>query len=317
MDAGDPPPKPPASRPETGLSLLGSRPSEGVPIPNLDLAQRYFDGWNAHDPAAIAATFASSGTYTDPNVSNLDAEATGAYAVSLVAAFPDLRFDLVTTALTDAGSVAAEWVMRGTNTGSFNGLPPTGREISLPGADLITFTDDGIATVNGYFDGAKVARDLDLDVIVQPKSLGPWRFGISSRAVKRDDVEPGAFSMTVLTVRSDEEFEDTRVRTREIVGQLLDAPGFLSFTGVTVGRRMYTITAWETPEAARQVRSNPAHRAAVGRFFGPEVASGGYTGIWAPHQINGTLVRCDCGAMRRAAAGTCTCGAELPAATVW
>ena len=269
MDAGDPPPKPPASRPETGLSLLGSRSSEGAPIPNLDLAQRYFDGWNAHDPAAIAATFASSGTYTDPNVSDLDAEATGAYAMSLVAAFPDLRFDLVTTAVTDAGSVAAEWVMRGTNTGSFNGLPPTGGRYRYPARISSRSPTIGIATVKGYFDAAKVARDLDLDVIVQPKSLGPWRFGISSRAVKRDDVEPGAFSMTVLTARSDEEFEDTRVRTREIVGQLLDAPGFLSFTGVTVGRRMYTITAWETLEAARQVRSNPAHRAAVGTFLRP------------------------------------------------
>ena len=86
---------------------------------NLTTAERYFDAWNAHDAEAIAATFAQGGTYTDPTVAELDAQATGAYALSLVAAFPDLRFDLVSTAVTDDGCVAAQWVMRGTNTASF------------------------------------------------------------------------------------------------------------------------------------------------------------------------------------------------------
>jgi predicted ester cyclase len=101
---------------------------------HLAVAHRYFDGWNTHDAEVIAATFAPGGTYTDPTVADLDGEATGAYALSLVAAFPDLRFDLASVALTDDGSVAAQWVMRGTNTASFMGLPATGREMSLPGA---------------------------------------------------------------------------------------------------------------------------------------------------------------------------------------
>src|SRR4029077_17534524 len=122
----------------------------------LERAQRYFDAWNAPDAAAIAATFAPGGTYTDPSVHDLDPEATGAYAVGLAAAFPDLRFEIVSSALTEDGAVAAQWIMRGTNRGSFQGLPPTGREIALPGADFITFADGdgGIATVTGYFDGA-------------------------------------------------------------------------------------------------------------------------------------------------------------------
>jgi steroid delta-isomerase-like uncharacterized protein len=66
-------------------------------------------------------------------------------------------------ALTDDGSVAAQWVMRGTNTASFMGLPATGREMSLPGADFITFAEEGIATVTGYFDSGKLPRDLGLD----------------------------------------------------------------------------------------------------------------------------------------------------------
>ena len=78
--------------------------------------------------------------------------ATGAYAAGLVASFPDLRFELVSAALTADDSVAAQWVMRGTNTGSFAGLPPTGREVALAGADFIRCGPDGIVAVEGYFD---------------------------------------------------------------------------------------------------------------------------------------------------------------------
>jgi hypothetical protein len=34
----------------------------------LDVAQTYFDVWNQRDPAAIVATFAEGGTYSDPTV---------------------------------------------------------------------------------------------------------------------------------------------------------------------------------------------------------------------------------------------------------
>ena len=75
--------------------------------------------------------------------------------------------------------------------------------------------------------------------------------------------------------------------------ELLDAPGFISFVGVTVGRRMYTISAWETPEAARGIRSNAGHREAVARMFGTDTARvGGQTGIWAPWRLNEPIVRC-------------------------
>ena len=95
--------------------------------------------------------------------------------------------------------------------------------------------------------------------------------------------------------------------------ELLGAPGFLSFVGVTVGRRMYTLSAWETPEAARAIRANPGHREAVARMFGPEIASGGQTGIWAPWRLNEPIVRCT-DATRWCAQPTCACGATLPAA---
>ena len=52
-------------------------------------------------------------------------------------AFPDLTFEIISKAHTGPESVAAQWLMRGTNTGSLQGLPPTGRSVEVPGADFI------------------------------------------------------------------------------------------------------------------------------------------------------------------------------------
>ncbi len=285
----------------------------------LAVAQRYFDAWNARDPEAIAATFAPGGTYSDPNVPDgLDPQATGSYAAGLFASFPDLRFDLTSKELTAAGTVAAQWTMVGTNTEPFRGLPPTGRAVSVPGADFISVEGEGVKRVEGYFDAGTMVRQLGLDVIVQPSSIGPFSFGTSTY-VSSKDAEPGAISMTVLEARSDEEREQVRMLTRQIVTELLGMPGFIGWVGAVIGRRMFTFTAWETPEATAQLLEGGTHKEAMTKFFGPELAAGGQTGVWAPHHLNGVWVRCaGCGEMVRPTDdNACRCGAELPASPRW
>jgi steroid delta-isomerase-like uncharacterized protein len=138
---------------------------------HVRVAQRYFDTWNRRDAQGLVASFAEGGTYTDPTTSGpLTGEAIVAHAQGLWAAFPDLSFDLVSVAQHDSGLVALEWLMKGTNTGSMMGFPPTGLPVTLPGADFIRVEGDKIRSAQGYFDSAAVARGLGLDVILQPKA---------------------------------------------------------------------------------------------------------------------------------------------------
>ena len=98
-----------------------------------DVAQSYFDAWNRRDPEAIVATFAEGGTYTDPNVpEGLRDRAIGEYAAGLFTAFPDLSFDIISPHATGDGTVAARWLMRGTNTGPLRENPPTGATVACP-----------------------------------------------------------------------------------------------------------------------------------------------------------------------------------------
>jgi hypothetical protein len=205
--------------------------------------------------------------------------------------------------------------MKGTNTGGFMGLPPSGISVRLAGADFIQIEGDGIRSVQGYFDSAAVPRALGLDVIVQPKAIGPVAFGVSKRVSSGSKAVPGAFSITWIDVRSQDEQQKVSESGQKIVQDMMRMPGFISWVGVDVGGRMMTITAWETPEATGQMIKTPEHMSAVGRFFGPELGSSRATGVWIPSRLNPRRLRCDaCSKIVDAekVQGQSKCGAALP-----
>jgi steroid delta-isomerase-like uncharacterized protein len=288
----------------------------GAIVEPLAVAHRYFDAWNRRDPDEIAGLFAEGGTYCDPaSGGTLSGAAIAGYAGGLFGAFPDLAFEIVSAAPAGEGRVAAQWVMRGTNTGSLAGNPPTGGKVELPGADFIQVEGDRVRSVQGYFDQRAFAEQLGLQVIVQPRSVGPVSFGTSTYLQTGKRTKPGAFSLTALEVRSAEEGELVGQLTQRMIPELLQLPGFISFVGVVVGNRYLTISAWEDPESPRQLLKGGAHKEAMEQFFGPQIGAGGITSVWTPHRMNRMWVRCPaCGRMADAerAEGKCPCGAALP-----
>lgn len=282
----------------------------------LEIAQRYFDAWNRRDADAIMATFAPDGTYSDPTAgSGLTGAAIGAYARGLWQAFPDLAFEVVSAGEAGAGQVAAQWLMKGTNKGPFGGLPPTGRSVSLPGADFIRVEGGTIKSVTGYFDSRVVPDQLGLQIVVQPKEIGPFAFGTSVSVRNGKTNRPGAFSITELRVRSDREVADVQELSRQTATEMLGMKGFLGWVGMTIGNRMMTVTAWENPDDPAQLMGGGAHVAAMKKYYGPDLGAGGMVGVWTPVRLR-TTVRCEsCGKMMHPedANGRCRCGAALPA----
>lgn len=282
----------------------------------LQVAHRYFDAWNRHDAEAIVATFAEDGTYSDPTAgAGLSGDDIAAYANGQWAAFPNLSFDIVSAADTGAGMVAAQWIMRGTNTGAFQGLPPTGRTVTLPGADFVQVEGGKIRAVQGYFDSRIVPEQLGLQVLVQPRAFGPITFGNSVYLQPGRRTRPGAFSLTALVTRSEEEAQEVAGYSRCILQEMMQLRGFVSALIGRCGNHMFTVTAWETPEDPQQLLQNGTHKEAMKRFFGPDFLIGGVTNVWVPARINTMWVRCAaCGRMADAEqlAGQCQCGHPLP-----
>ena len=285
----------------------------------LELTQAYFEAWNARNADAIVATFCDSGIYTDPTTEGaLSGPAIGAYAKSLWQAFPDLSFELLSIAETTANKVVAEWTMNGTNTGSFAGLPPTGRTISLPGVDVVETRSDGVESVTGYFDSGLVPKQLGLQVLVQPHTVGPFSFGYSVMAQTGKKTKPGAFSITTIWNAPDQT-EEIRALSRDTAQEMLRMDGCIGVALLRAGDRGITISAWEQPENTKQLLSGGTHRKAMTRFW-KELGDAAYTSVWAPDHVNPLWVRCPaCKKMAdyEKTAGQCSCGNTLPEAPAY
>lgn len=225
----------------------------------LDIADRYFDAWNVHDADAIIDTFALDGMYNDPTISKISGDAIGKNAKRLWKAFPDLLFEIVSVAETGAGRVVAEWLMKGTNTGAFRGLPATGRKILLPGVNFIEIGAEGIETVKGYFDTGVISEQLGLQVLIQPFKLGQFSFGNSLAVQSGKKLKPGAFCITTIW-NNDEDSEEIRALSRDTAKEMLSMDGFIGMTLVRIGGRGITISAWEKPENTKQLMNGGTHK---------------------------------------------------------
>jgi steroid delta-isomerase-like uncharacterized protein len=303
--------------------LIGRRSNwKEEAVSGESIVQRYFDAWNAHDAAAIVATFAPGGTYADPTTPGpLSGPAIGKNAEELWRSFPDVAFEIRSHTASGDGFFAAEWMMTGTNTTPFADLPPTGRRVVLPGADFIRVTADGIQSVQGYFDAGALPRQLGLDIVVQPSSIGPFIFGTSVRIGGQSSGQPGAFSITALRTRSSEDTSRVREFSRRVAAEMPKMKGFLGWVGATVGDRMLTISAWENAGDPAQLMTGGVHKEAAGAFLGPDLSAGGWTSVWVPDRMNTFWQRCEsCGEMvsRDASGDTCKCGVSLgPKPSYW
>ena len=125
----------------------------------------------------------------------------------------------------------------------------------------------------------------------------------------------GAFSITSINVRSDEEAQEVRGFGRRILQEMAQMPGFISALTAKNGPHLFTITAWEYANGPKQLLQRGAHKEAMERFFGPDFSTGGMTSVWVPDRINAMWVRCPhCGRMvvHSGEDQKCQCGQVLP-----
>ena len=283
---------------------------------NLKTIEAYGAGWNARDADAVLATFGNNGTYQDPTTNGpISGQQLKGYLEGLWSAFPDLSFELLDIAETGPDSASFEWVMTGTNTGSMNGLPPTGKTVSLEGADFVQFARGKIARIKGYFDSGTVPRQIGLNVIVQPFEIGPFRFGTSVAVQTGKKQAPGAFSVTQLEPLDDVAADQIRESSRATLASMLEMDGFIGAVTANIGERMMTISAWDNPDAPRQLMRAGPHAAASKAMMDGSLAKSGYTSVHEPVRVNPYLLRCEaCGKMHRGPEpqSSCGCGATLP-----
>jgi steroid delta-isomerase-like uncharacterized protein len=118
----------------------------------IDVNDRTYAAWNAHDPDAVAAVFAEDAVIREIGGGGeaRGRDAIRARAVALFAAFPDLRLERIELVI-DGDRHADRWVLSGTHRGPLLGLAPTGRQVRIEGATFTRLGPDGLVIEDVHF----------------------------------------------------------------------------------------------------------------------------------------------------------------------
>ena len=127
------------------------------------IVSTYIDTFCRHDLDAWLATFAPDGTCSDPATAQpLSGQALKDHYGGLFAGFPDATCETVAVHAITEDLAVWRWVLCGTHTGSYRGLPPTGRSLNLPGCEFIEVRASKVHRVEGYFDRLSLLEQLGL-----------------------------------------------------------------------------------------------------------------------------------------------------------
>jgi steroid delta-isomerase-like uncharacterized protein len=136
------------------------REDNGMPS-SKDLYQRWIDEvWNKGDVDRLddlhTADFVDRtglpGVPPDTNGMKM-------FIAGLRAGFPDAVF-VIDDLVAEADRVAGRWTMRGTNSADFNGMPATGKLITLTGFDMLRIEGDRFAELWHLEDNVSMLQQL-------------------------------------------------------------------------------------------------------------------------------------------------------------
>jgi glyoxylase-like metal-dependent hydrolase (beta-lactamase superfamily II)/predicted ester cyclase len=128
------------------------------------VARRYFDAINEHDLDAAVALWAAGGReHVRGQVDVTAPEGVRAFVGEMLAAMPDLRFELLSTT-SEGERCGVQWRLTGTfvGPGSFSGVAPTGHPLVLEGFDLLTVRDGLVQSNDAFADTMGVPRQIGM-----------------------------------------------------------------------------------------------------------------------------------------------------------
>ena len=115
--------------------------------------------WNKGNLAAADELMAANALIVLPGREDIRLGDFKAFAAGLREAFPD--WHATTDELVAEGArVAERWTGRGTHVGEFQGMAPTGRQVTVPGTVFYRLASGKITEFRGFFDGLALLHQL-------------------------------------------------------------------------------------------------------------------------------------------------------------
>lgn len=137
---------------------------------NKALVQRFEEEvWNGRNPSRLDQFFAPSHIFRAAGSPPLDFEGHRQMIAHFQDAFPDGR-NASEALLADGDRVVQQWTFRGTHRGAFQGIPPTGKQVTLTGISIWRVADSKI--VESWHELDNLGFLQQLGVIPTPDQSG-------------------------------------------------------------------------------------------------------------------------------------------------
>ncbi len=122
---------------------------------------RLFDEefWNKGNMAAADELMTAGATIVLLGMGQVCLNDFKAFAARLRGAFPDW-YSTTDELLAEGARVAERWTGRGTHQGEFQGIAPTGIQVTVPGFVVYRFASGKIKEFRGLFDGLALMQQL-------------------------------------------------------------------------------------------------------------------------------------------------------------
>jgi steroid delta-isomerase-like uncharacterized protein len=127
---------------------------------NAEVVRFVFECLNRHDVAPLrAAVWTDETVERFPDETCNGGDAIANYMQRTFAGMPDFHMEVRSLAA-DGDHVFVHWRLTGTHRGTFNGLDPTGRSVTVDGMDHFELRDGRVISNFVVFDQMQIARQL-------------------------------------------------------------------------------------------------------------------------------------------------------------
>ncbi len=127
---------------------------------NKALVRRFIEEfWNQGNTAAADELMTADATIVLPGSGQVSKETFKGFVKNMRSAFPDW-YSTFEELIAEDDRVGERWTGRGTHQGEFQGIAPTGRQVTVPGFVFYRITSGKISEFRGLFDGLSMLRQL-------------------------------------------------------------------------------------------------------------------------------------------------------------
>ena len=138
---------------------------------NKALVNRAYEGFNQRTLAVFNELCALDLVFHNASTTIKGLEASMQVLSMLLTAFPDARFT-VEDMIAEGDKIVARYTLRGSHQGNFMGIPATGRDVSIPGIEILRFEDGMIAEHWGIYDFMVTAQEVGAKLAFKSSEFG-------------------------------------------------------------------------------------------------------------------------------------------------